>query len=407
MVNHIKIKYSYVFNRKNELNNDGKALIQLRAYQNGISRFMTTGIYIEPKYWSNKKQFIKASYHNHSYLNTQLASFSNQIEQFEMDTALREGICSVDRLREALVARTENEKSFVDFCQNHLDASTMEDSSRKSYQNTINKLKAYKKRTTFNSINYKFALGFDQFLRIQEGLHPNTVERQHSRLKKFILEAIRQDRIQAKNNPYIKFKEHIQKKVEPTRIYVDIEEISRIENIAFNSSNSHLERVRDIFLMQCYTGLRHCDISKINSKNLHYSESRGYVLEVKKTQKTKKRLELPLRLLFKTEGSDQSRPERIVDKYLGKKGANPLRNLFKLSNQYYNRQLKEIAKLANIDKELSSHMARRGFATYMGTKVKATIVQKILQHSKLDMTMIYIQLSNKDVEQQLNTVEWK
>ena len=54
-----KVKYSFIFNRKGRLNEDKTALIQLKAYKNGKSRYFSTGIWIEPTYWDKSNRKVK------------------------------------------------------------------------------------------------------------------------------------------------------------------------------------------------------------------------------------------------------------------------------------------------------------------------------------------------------------
>jgi len=49
------VEYRFVFNRKNKLNKNGQALIQLETYLNGKRKYFSTGIYITPDQWDKKK----------------------------------------------------------------------------------------------------------------------------------------------------------------------------------------------------------------------------------------------------------------------------------------------------------------------------------------------------------------
>jgi|GEM_PF-4424112 len=49
------VQYKIVFNRKNELNKDQEALIQIRTCLNGKARYFSTGIYVTPDDWNEKK----------------------------------------------------------------------------------------------------------------------------------------------------------------------------------------------------------------------------------------------------------------------------------------------------------------------------------------------------------------
>ena len=103
---------------------------------------------------------------------------------------------------------------------------------------------------------------------------------------------------------------------------------------------------------------------------------------------------------------NQRKPEDIILKH--KKDLLYHRGLVfhKYSNQYFNRTLKEVAARAGIQKKVTSHVARHTFATHLASKVPLHILKSILQHSKIETTMIYLHLSNKLVNDALDSVDW-
>jgi site-specific recombinase XerD len=66
-----------------------------------------------------------------------------------------------------------------------------------------------------------------------------------------------------------------------------------------------------------------------------------------------------------------------------------------LSNQKTNEYLKEITKIAGIDKKITFHSARHTLATNgldMGIPIK--VISKILGHTELKTTQIYAKVNN-------------
>jgi integrase len=117
--------------------------------------------------------------------------------------------------------------------------------------------------------------------------------------------------------------------------------------------------------------------------------------------------------LFQDDEGSDSRPERILKQYLDQlgplsscTGAERIR-FFPYTNQYVNRTLKQIAALAKINKNVSTHVARRTFGTQMATRVKSPVLQKLMQHSRPDMTAIYIRLGNGEIETELEKIQWE
>lgn len=403
-----KIRYSLVFNRNDRLNQYGNALIQIRAYQNARSRYFSTGIHIKPKQWDQRNRKINASHPNHFVYNQQITRLIEEIEAFEIKMINRHGSFPLDRLHEYEINSYQIEESisFTEFFEYELSASDMKPDSHKMYKLTLKKLKAFKKTVHFEELNYSFVSAFDSFLKAQ-GLGLNSIKKHHNRLRTFINRAIKKDLMKIDDSPYKKFKP---RSGEPDRVFITKEELRKMESVAIPEGKEHLQLIKEIFLLATYTGLRFSDVTNLRLGNVSESD-KGLVLNLK-AKKTEKNLKLPVYMLFKKEDDQLSRPESILRNHLEQfkdfielEEAKDMR-LFRVTNQYFNRSLKELAKYAGIKKRITSHVARRTFATILATKVTAPVLQRLLQHSRPDMTNIYIQLSNHMVEEELQKVSW-
>ena len=49
-----KVIYNLVFNRKKQLNSEGKALVQVEAYLNKQKKYFSTKVYVKPFQWDAK-----------------------------------------------------------------------------------------------------------------------------------------------------------------------------------------------------------------------------------------------------------------------------------------------------------------------------------------------------------------
>ena len=398
-----KIKYSLVFNRKGILNQYGQGLIQIRAYQNGKSRYFSSGIYLKPGDWDKRNKRVKYTHPNQFVYNQRINELCRSIEAFEIRMINRFGTFPLSRLHEFQeVDQNKEITSFTEFFEKDLAASRMKPNSHKMYALTLRKLKDFRKIVYFEEISYQLVIEFDRYL-FRKGLGVNSVKKHHHRLKTFIMRAVRQDYLRIDDNPYNKFKP---KSSEPERPYLTEEDILKIEQASIPDSFDYLNRVRDIFLLATYTGLRFSDVISLTLEQIQET-SKGLTLTVK-AEKTGKTIVLPLYNLFCNENG-RSRPEVILLKYqhiLGNDQATSGIEFLKISNQYFNRALKQLAKVAGVKKRITAHVARRTFATIMATRVKAPVLQRLLQHSRPDMTSIYIQLSNELIERELENIEW-
>jgi site-specific recombinase XerD len=381
-----KIKFSLMYNRTKRLNKDSMALIQIKAYQNGDNRYFSTNIWIRPEHWDKKNNRVKHTHPN----------------QFVFNSRIHQQLQDIERLHEySIPIRTI--RTFTEFFQEELDSSTIKADSIRPQKTTFNKLCEFRNPVFFEDLNYEFITSFDKFLWKQK-LNANTVHRHHKTLGKFIRIAIAKDHLTINADPYKNFRP---KSEEPDRVFLTDDELDRIERLTFPEDKSYLNRIQTIFLASCYTGLRFSDITKVKLADLSES-SKGLVLNLK-AQKTSKFLQLPLYLLFR-QPDGTSKAERLFRHYMEIRGKEPDANkqpLFgRITNQYYNRELKELATRAGIKKHLSSHCGRRTFACHMATRVQMPILQKLLQHSSLDMTKIYVELSTQQIENELQKVKW-
>lgn len=404
-----KIKYRFVYNRTQNLNLNGKALIQIKAYQNRKCRFFSTEIYLEPKFWDKSYRCIKGSHPLHLELNERLANLLIQLERNELRAIQQIGYCPLAKL--SMHNDTISQvavSSFTDFYRQEITLSTIKPESLKNQQTTLNKLCEYQKLVWFEDLTLDFVQGFDRFLRKQK-LGLNTIQKHHKNIQKYLTLAVAKEHLQPGKNPYLRFRP---KGEEPSRVFLREADLDKLEQLAFGKGQKHLARCRDFFLMLCYTGLRFSDLSAIRPCDIEETSERKLLL-TQKSRKTGKGYSLPLYLLFPKEIGEPSRPEAILRRVLAENAVlfegetgSKLRIFGITCNQVFNRHLKEVAELAKIDKQVTSHCGRRTFATILATKVQMPTLQQLLQHSTLDMTKVYVQLSNQQVENELHHANW-
>lgn len=148
-----------------------------------------------------------------------------------------------------------------------------------------------------------------------------------------------------------------------------------------------LDKVRDLFLFQCFTGLSYSDMANLRSDDFCVNKS-GQIY-IKKTRiKTGMRYVVVL--------LDDA--VRIVKKYGFE--------LPILSNQRYNSYLKEIQDICGIKKPLHTHIGRHTAATYLLNKgVPVEAVAKILGHSDIKQTQHYAKLLDDSVFREFQKLE--
>lgn len=181
---------------------------------------------------------------------------------------------------------------------------------------------------------------------------------------------------------------------ETEREYLTVEELEEIAKVVLPPEKQHLQKVMDMFCFSCYTGLRFSDVSALRKDSIIVEDNiTKLVLRMKKTNQD---IKLPLSKLFNGKGIE------IINKYI-----EPDRNYIfdDITNQYANRCLKEIAKIANLDKLVTFHVSRHTTATVLLNKgMQMTTVQKVLGHKKLQTTQIYAKVMDKTIERELDAM---
>ena len=247
------------------------------------------------------------------------------------------------------------------------------------------------KRPAFEDINLDYYLGFVDFLK-SKGYSLNTIGARIKGLKLFMNEAYERD---LHNNLDFKKKRFNKPHEETNAVYLNLDELQRISDHDF-SKCPKLDRVRDIFLIGCYTGLRFSDLSQLHTDNI---EANGTITI--KTQKTGKTVVIPIHPVVR----------QILDKYGNELPKIP-------SNQKFNDYIKIVARMAGIEDNVltqkskgyenhsettpkynlvTSHTARRSFATNAYLSGIPTIsIMRITGHKTESSFMKYIKISDKE-----------
>ncbi len=380
---------SVIYNRKNKLNKNGKAIVQLEVkfHENKklVRRYVSTNVLVEPKFWNEKKNEISAKLKDYHFFNLQIKEKIRLIEEHEKQLMINGKQLNDDELTYVL-SKKENKDSFIEFCKNNLETDNKLSKDRKKSKKTlINKLIKFSPEITFNKLDYSFIKEFDGYLRGFD-YKINYIANEHKILKSFINNAIKEDLID--KNPYDKFPI---KQVPTKREHLTKEELEAFEKLDIN----HLEELniaRELFLFSCYTGIRFSDLMNLKEENINF-DNESIDFNVGKTQKKQR---LNLKLLF------DGKPLIIVNKY---KEEN---NLFpQYSNQDINRKLKVIAQMAEVKKRISFHISRHTFCTYIANKTgNPLLVKQLAGHTDIKTSMIYIYISNEITNKQLKKINW-
>jgi len=377
-------------------------LIYLLYRFNGQKLKFSTGQKIHPKFWNEEKQRAKETRQFPGY--TEFNGLLNNLDH-KVNNAYRkllnDGISPTpEKLREILneslyKTDTSFKNDLISFARNFILNSTKKPETIANYKQTariLEEFKNYKRITvSFDSVNLDFYEDFKKFCDGKD-YSTNTTGGFIKNIKVFMNESF--DRGYHKNLDHKKSKfRKVQEESES--IYLTQEEIKKLYELDLNG-NPRLDRVRELFIIGCYTGLRYSDLSQLNGRNLIDKT----IIKIK-TQKTGELVMIPIHPYVSA----------ILEKYNWQ--------LTKpISNQKMNEYLKELGKLAGLDNSVSIsstkggikvtetfkkyalitvHTARRSFATNAYLNDVPTIsIMKITGHRTERAFLKYIKISQEE-----------
>jgi len=242
-------------------------------------------------------------------------------------------------------------------------------------------------------LNYKFIVNFENYIRTykprkaRKTCSNNGAMKHLERLMKITNLALKMEWLE--KDPFRNFKLRY---IRNERDYLTERELDLIEGTSFMTIG--LNRVKDVFLFSCYTGLSYIDIKELHPNQILIGIDGNQMVHTKRI-KTNESVKIPL----------LPRAKEILDKY-GEEMELTGKLLPVYSNQKTNKNLKEIAKACGIHKNITFHVARHTFATTvtLSNGVPIETVSKLLGHTKLTTTQIYARVLQKKVGEDMQNL---
>jgi len=364
-----------------------------------------TKLRINAKDWNKEKQRIRRSHKYSKDMNSFLASLEGLVyptylhllaklgrepENKELKYEVNVKLNRLNKVKEA---------TFVEYIKSHIESLSgiKREGTIKHYKTTYNRLVEYQKqkKTTlyFSSINQKFNNDFVQFLQALN-IADNTIGVYIKNVKLF-MNAAYQENLHA-NLTFKRFKVVKDGAAQP--VYLSETELNTLYHYNLED-NERLERVRDSFIVACFTGLRFGDLIRLRKSNVIQHNGKQIISIL--TSKTKTKVEIPIHPYVSA----------ILDKYGGQMPKS-------MTNQKMNEYLKELCKMVGFNKShqkillkanqqvieelpkyklISTHTARRSFATnaYLAG-IPSKQIMDITGHKKESTFLKYVRVSKKE-----------
>lgn len=285
-------------------------------------------------------------------------------------------------------------------------AHTHTEGTLKIFRRVRNRLSDFAEKTgaslEVNNIDVKFQRAYVNYL-IEEFQHSNATIGTEIRKIHAVLNHYSEEH---SNNSFRKFKAP---SYESKRFICTYDEILKLYE--FEPLKEHLLRARDCCVFSFFTGLSFVDLCNLRESNLIEDTLNGEKITIIdfKRQKTKKYNQIPLNSICL----------EILERWKGKQRSGQLLPVYEY-DQTMNKFLHELLQASGLfDREVEKvkesgkrrivtrlprwkaitfHSFRHGYASHLAREdVNPVIIQKLMGHSKLETTMIYIQTNRKKV----------
>jgi integrase len=397
----------------------GLSLIYLQFKYNGYKLLFSFGQTIDANHWNKKKQRVKSNAITTADGKHSLNDLLKNLEEVCLTayhSELKNGIPQPSAIKKYLIDFIQQNKedpdkpTFFSLAQRFIDNEIKHEGESKvrgtlaTYKVIVGHLKAFERAKRypidFETITLDFLYKYISYLenvprgedpvthQPKIGLAKNTIAKHVQVIKTFMGEAVD---MSYTNNLQFRHKKFRAKWVPTDAVYLKESEILKLYRHDF-SKNTRLEKVRDLFVFGCCTGLRFSDYSDIKPKNI-VQVAKEYFIKVV-TRKTGELVIIPANPLIL----------EIFEKY--SVNANKLPEA--PSNQKFNEYVKEVCRIAGLtetgrlmtapDRPLwecvSSHTARRSFATNLFLEGYPNLeIMKITGHRTEKAFLTYIKVS--------------
>ena len=313
----------------------------------------TTGYRIDSAKWDADKQRVKNGCSNKlkqsaSEINASLLEYYTEIQSIFKRFEVEDVMPTPEQIKEAFNALhkpvSEEPKPkkealpcdffqvFDDFVEDCGRQNNWTDSTFEKFAAVKNHLTNFREGLTFEFFDERGLNDYVGYLRDVKEMRNTTIGKQLSFLKWFLRWAFKKGVHQ--NNAYDIYKPKL-KSTQKKIIFLTWDELNRLREFKIPSNKQALERVRDVFLFQCFTGLRYSDVF-----NLCRSDIKDDHIEVT-TVKTSDSLIIEL----------NNHSKAILDKYKDVAFEDD-KVLPVITNQKMNDYLKELAEMAGIDEPI-------------------------------------------------------
>jgi integrase/recombinase XerD len=401
------IKFELVIQNPKKLNAKGEAAIYLRLSKDRKVKYLATGQYCNPKHWNNNKGEVNAKNPYYKSVNIQIQNFKTARANIYNNTLTNE---VKEKLNLAgFMALVKPQKGNTpalgtDFfvlikskIKSLKDAGKM--GTAKYYNDSLNSISLYetKSKLDLTEINLQWLEGYEEFLKQRNCIASGIAVRMRA-IRTIFNKAVMDGTV---NLGYYPFKQYKVSKLKGTK---KIRSISESELQAIKaldvSHDTYLQLAQNLFMFSYYVGgINFVDMMLLKQSNIINNGNRIEYIRAKTKGEFNLKLTPPAKAII-----DQYRANAKTTGHvfpilnIGNVTPTQIANRKHKMLRRFNKDLKTIGLLANIDFDLTSYVARHSFATHLKDKnIPTDVISEALGHQNIMITQTYLKRFGNDV----------
>jgi len=393
-----------VIQKLNKLNKSGEAPLYLRVTKDRKAKFISLGYTLDPKDWNPRQCMVRKSFPEHERMNNFIVQKIAEAKGTSAELETNSKYVPSKTIKQAILGKAT--MSFFEFADKYIlnferNNKILTYNKKKGH---LNKLKKYVGNTelTFDDINVHFLKNYEDYLRNTIGNATNSIHTDLKNIRAIINQAILEDIIPLEKNAFLKYK----LKLESTeKEYLTEEELKVMEDLIIPESQVRFNH-RNIYVFSAYAGgLRISDIFRLKWENF---DGERIILNTQKATTTVS-LKLPnkaLEILNIYKKSDNKPSDYIFPFLKNDIDYSDLKHYYRVTSSLTaatNKDLKTIAKMSSINKNIHFHTSRHTWATRALKKgMRIEYVSKLMGHQNIRTTQVYAKIVNEELDKAMD-----
>jgi integrase len=383
---------SIIYDRKKLAEGDKEGTLEVRITVDRKSYYINTGVRVMRKHWAGA--VVKRP--DADALNNRLGIIARRVNEKVNEFIEAQQPIDIEAIRSYIYTGSSvnvDKNGLIAWIEKEIPLLNVKEDTRKHYWLLLDRLKSFGKLKAWNDLTVENIYEWDAWLHQmanvnskddQGTLSNGTIHNYHKHMKAMLHRALDFGIIET--TPYARLVGKFERGEDENVEYLTEEEMQLILD-THPVPGTQMETVRDLFVIQMFTGLSYSDMQALDIKNYH-KEGDAWVSNGKR---------------IKTGVPFVSQLLPPVVEVLERHGW----QVPQMPNQKYNAQLKTFGNVIGIE-GLHSHLARHTFATYMlSNDVKLQNVMRMMGHKKIQQTLRYAKVIAKDVHDEYDKVAKK